>query len=33
MKEISKDVLMTAFTFLSMAAEIELDQHLNRPSA
>lgn len=29
MEEISKDVLMTAFTFLSMAIGVKLDSHIN----
>src|SRR4030042_869826 len=28
-EEISKDVLMTAFTFLSMAIGVKLDSHIN----
>jgi hypothetical protein len=32
-EEISEDVLMAAFTFLSMAFEIKLDPHVNRLSA
>jgi hypothetical protein len=33
MKEISKDELMTAFTFLSPANGVKNDHHVNRPYA
>jgi len=32
-EEISKDVLMIAFTFLSPANGVKLDPHVNRPYA
>ena len=32
-EKISKDVFMTAFTFLSPANGVKLDHHVNRPYA